>query len=358
MKNQNIHESVFKIITSSGTGSGFIVNGKDYIITNYHVIEGNKKVAVEDHLKNRHLAQVVMVNPEVDIAFLQIDGFKNNLNGIALDKAIEVRNTQKIYINGYPFGMPYTVTEGIVSSPSQPMGNRYFIQTDAAVNPGNSGGPMLDENGVLLGVTTSKFNDADNVGFGIKHTDLIAEMETFHFLDGKYRVKCNSCDSYLETESKFCTNCGNKIEASVFQEFELSHFAKFVEEALTEIGLNPILGRAGRDFWEFHQGSALVRIFVFKNNYLVATSPINNLPKTGLNEVYSYLLKDPVPPYILGVSKSTIYLSYRAHLSDIFSSEAGIIKENIKNLALKADALDNFLLEEYGCEMAIEAKAE
>ncbi|MCF6348384.1 MAG: trypsin-like peptidase domain-containing protein [Flavobacteriaceae bacterium] len=353
---ENIKKSIFKIITTSGTGSGFIVSGYNYIITNYHVVQGSKIVAIEDYEKNRYVANVVMVNPEVDLAFLYVDGFKNEYNDITLDENVVVMNTQKVFINGYPFGMPYTITEGIISSPNQPMGNKYFVQTDAAVNPGNSGGPMLNEAGVLVGVTTSKFTNADNVGFGIKHSDLLEEINDFTYTDNTYRVKCNSCGNYIEEESEFCANCGNNIDISIFEEFEKSHFAKFVEAGLSELGMNPVLGRAGRDYWEFHQGSAQVRIFVFKSDYLVVTSPLNKLPKQNLKELMNYLLKDNVTPYVLGIYENTIYLSYRAHLSDIFSDHADSIKENIKNLALKADDLDNFFMDNYGCEMSIVAK--
>ena len=355
---ENIRKSVFKIITASGTGSGFVVSGKNHIITNHHVVAGEKTVAVEDYKKDRFVANVVMVNPEVDLAILHIDGFENKETTITLDKNVALTNTNKIYIHGYPFGMPYTITEGIVSSVSQPMGARHYLQTDAAVNPGNSGGPMLNATGNLVGVTTSKFTQADNVGFGIKHFDLIKEIDDFTHTDNVYRVKCNSCDGYTEKQTEFCNNCGNDIDISIWEEFEKSHFANFVEEALTELGMNPVLGRAGRDFWEFHQGSALIRIFVFKRDYLVATSPMNNLPKQNLQELMQFLLQDHVAPYSLGVHENKIFLSYRAHLSDIFTDHAETIKEDIKNLALKADDLDNFFMDRYGCEMAIEAKKE
>ncbi len=355
---ENIKKSVFKIITASGTGTGFVVQGKNHVITNYHVVAGSKTVAVEDYKKDRFVAEVVMVNPEVDLAILHIDGFKNIETDITLDDQVLITNTSKVYIHGYPFGMPYTVTEGIVSSTSQPMGGRHFLQTDAAVNPGNSGGPMLNANGNLVGVTTSKFTQADNVGFGIKHLDLIKEINDFTYTDNMYRVKCNSCDGYTEQQTEFCNNCGNDMDISIWEEFEKSHFAKFVEEALTELGMNPVLGRAGRDFWEFHQGSALIRIFVFKRDYLVATSPMNNLPKQNLGELMEYLLQDKVAPYSLGVHENKIFLSYRAHLSDIFTDYSETIKSDMKNLALKADDLDNFFMDTYGCEMAMEAKKE
>lgn len=356
---KNTKNSIYKIITADGTGTGFKVSNHDFIITNYHVISGSKEVAVEDHNKNRFLAQVVMANPEVDLAFLNVDDLKSIKGTIKLDENNQVANLQKIYINGFPFGMPFTVTEGIVSSPNQPMHGRNYVQTDAAVNPGNSGGPMLNEEGVLIGVTTSKFTDADNVGFGIKHTDVIKQINDYKFTDVKYRVKCNSCDNFIEEATEFCPSCGNSINMSVFEEFEKSHFAVFAEEALTELGVNPILCRAGRDFWEFHQGSARIRIFtVSNNNYLFATSPLNTLPKNNLEELLTYINSNKVPPYQLGVYDNKIFISYRTHLSDIYSDRKDEVKKAIINLALKADELDDFFRDTYGCEMSMESKTE
>ena len=354
---ENIQKSVFKIIAASGTGSGFIIKGYNHIVTNYHVVKGEKVVAIEDHKKDRHVAHVVMANPEVDLAFLSTDGISLAHDGISLQEDIIIANTQKVFINGYPFGMPYTITEGIISSVSQPLGNRSYIQTDAAVNPGNSGGPILNEAGMLVGVTTSKFTNADNVGFGIKHTDLIKEMKDFSNAQGiTFRVKCNSCDTYIEEVTEFCANCGSSINPAAWDESEKGHFTNFVENALLELGIDPILGRAGRDFWEFHQGSALIRIFVFQKDYLVATSPLNNLPKQNLDELLTYLLGNMVEPYYLGIHENKIFVSYRAHISDIFTEHTETIKENLKQLALKADELDNFFADNYGCEMAMESK--
>ncbi len=355
---ENIKNSIYKIITASGTGTGFKVSTQDFLITNYHVVKGSKEVAVEDNNQNRYFAKVVMVNPEIDLAFLSVKELEPVKGKITIDPNNEVENRQKIYINGFPFGMPFTVTEGIVSSPNQPMSGHNYVQTDAAVNPGNSGGPMLNEKGILVGVTTSKFNEADNVGFGIKHTDVIKQINDFKFDDNKYRLKCNSCDNFIIEETEFCPSCGNSIDSSVFEEFEKSHFANFTEEALIQLGANPVLCRAGRDYWEFHQGSALVRIFTTNNDtYLFATSPLNNLPKNNLEELLIYLTSDKVNPYQLGIYDNKIYISYRTHLSDIYSEHKEEIRKNIINLALKADELDDYFKNTYNCEMSLESKS-
>ena len=353
-----MEHNIYKVITKAGTGTGFRVRGFDGVLTNYHVVEGCREVALEDANRKRHLATVVMVNPDVDLAFLSSDLPEAEAPQIKLRKDIEPKGADKIFIHGYPFGLPYTVTEGIISSPRQMMGQRHFLQTDAAVNPGNSGGPMLDGDGTLLGITTSKFHGADNVGFGIRHSDVIEELLTTKIETKIFHLKCSSCNNLISEKVDFCPNCGNNVDQRVFEEFELSGFAKFVEEALEATGINPVLARAGNDNWEFYQGSALIRIFVFRGEYLFATSPLNKLPKTNLQPLLEHLVSDPVPNYQLGISDNHIYLSYRAHMADLWSAKANDIKQHLSNMALEADRLDDYFVQTYGCEMSEEGLGE
>ncbi len=353
---ENIEESIFKIITADGTGSGFKVQGYDFVITNFHVVEGSRSVAVETVNQDKLFGTVIMANPELDLAFVSVEALKNRESCIVLDRDISVKTMQKTYICGFPFGMPFTITEGIVSSPKQLTSNRYMLQTDAAVNPGNSGGAMIDENGVLLAVTSSKFHNADNVGFGIRHTDLLKELEDYEVDEEAYQVKCNSCDAYIKEKIGFCHSCGNAIKKSAFEAFDLSALAVFVEDALKLLGANPILCRAGRDYWSFHQGSTLVRIFVYQDDYLIATSPLNELPKSNLKDLLYYLNSNKVEPFYLAVSDNKIYMSYRIHLSDMFTSQKEAIQKNIKDFILKADEMDDFFKTNFNCDFAIESK--
>ncbi len=357
---KSIGNSVFKINTAGGTGSGFWESSNNVVVTNHHVINGCRKVAVEDQNQDRYVADVIYINPDVDLAFLRIKDEKfsaEGINGVSLESAKEVESRDKVYVLGFPFGMPYTETEGIVSSPNQLMDGRRFIQTDAAVNPGNSGGPVISETGELIGVTTSKFTNADNVGFAIPAETLKEELASLAGLQEEiFSLKCNSCSNLVTERVQYCPNCGSNVDDKLFDEIVLTQLAEFVENSLSMLGIDPVLGRSGNEFWEFHQGSSLIRIFVFNREYLYATSPMNNLPKDNLERLYQYLLSNPVPPYKLGIHKNQIFLSYRAHISDCFSGKADMVRENLKNLPLKADDMDNFFVDEYGCEMTTYSK--
>lgn len=343
--------SVFKINTSTGTGTGFFLKTKNIFVTNFHVIQGDREVAIEDRNKHRYLAKVVFVNPDVDLAFLQ-PSRQLTSPAAGFDSFANVQSRERVFVLGFPFGMPYTETEGIVSSPKQLMDGRYYIQTDAAVNPGNSGGPVVNSRGELVGITTSKFTEADNVGFAIPVESLSEDLESFNLnKELKYSVKCGSCKSLIFEKTEYCDNCGSNIDNQVFDQVSPTVIAAFVEDALTLMGLNPVLARGGQDYWTFHHGTALITIYFENREYLYAMSPINDLPTANLEKLYKYLLKMPLPTYKLGVLDNKIFITYRLHMSDIFSIYAEKIKSNLAIFPLKADEMSRFFKDYFGCKM-------
>lgn len=351
--------SVYKINTSDGTGTGFAIKNEDFIITNYHVVGKSKHVGVESVSKDRYLGHVMYVNPKTDIAFIKVEGLNPAGSQIIFDRDTKVDAKDSLMVLGYPFGMPFTVTEGIVSSAEQNLDGVKFIQTDAAVNPGNSGGPMIDDKGHLVAVTSCKFNNADNVGFGITLEYLVKELDNYK--DNKvekYSLACPSCRALVSEATEYCPSCGGKLDKKFFSEEELDELQEFVEDGIRKLGIDPIVARYGRFYWEFHKGSSLIRIFLYGNNYLFATSPTNNLPEQNSEALYDYILSEPVKPYKLGVSDNEIYISYRVHLSDVFSDNGEKIKGELVDMINKADELDNYLRDTYNCPFTTFSKDE
>ncbi|WP_025667774.1 trypsin-like peptidase domain-containing protein [Aquimarina megaterium] len=347
----NIENSVYRINTSNGSGTGFYSLQDNIIVTNYHVVSGCLTVSIEGQDKNRYLARVVYINQGKDIAFLQAEDLPKPAETILTDHDSETTSRDKVLVLGYPYGMPFTVTEGIVSNPRQIIGGSNFIQTDAAINPGNSGGPVINEKGELVGIATSKFSDADNMGFAIPIETLREELEIVNELSGEYTIGCPSCNSLIEEKTDYCPNCGNDIDEKLFEENPLSDFSLKVEEAITKLDLDPVLARSGRERWYFHQGSAEIRMFVYDNNYLFATSPLNDLPRKNLAEVYKYILTTDIGKHRLSISNNQIFLSYRIHISDLYSENKEEFLEDIAQLALKADDLDDMFVNDFGAKM-------
>ncbi|MFX0558073.1 trypsin-like peptidase domain-containing protein [Maribacter sp. CXY002] len=347
----NIEGSVYKINTANGTGTGFYNQENDIIITNYHVVVGCHTVSVEAMDKNRYLTNVLYANPGKDIAFLRADSLPKPANTVLLDHSTVSQTRDKVIVLGYPYGMPFTVTEGIVSNPRQSIGGSYFIQTDAAINPGNSGGPVINEKGELMGIVTSKFSDADNMGFAIPLETLLEELQVVKELSDTFTLGCSNCGGLIEEKIDYCPNCGTNVDEKLFEEMVLSDFSLMVEEAISKLDSNPVLARSGRERWYFHQGSAEIRMFVYDNNYLFATSPLNDLPRKNLAEVYEYILTADTGLHRLSISDNQIYLSYRIHISDLYSEQKDEILKNIAQLATKADELDDTFVNDFGAEM-------
>ena len=353
MSKDNVFNAIYKVNHAWWSGSCFYYKKHDIFITNFHVVNWYHKVSIQNNDKDSFFANVIMVNPTMDIAFLKAEWDFSKLPDIALSEAIECNIWQKINVAGYPFWMPFTVTEWTVSSPKQLMDNNYYIQTDAAVNPWNSWWPMFNENSELIAITVSKFNDADNMWFGIPVSALKKILEKYGKIDQtKFNVQCNSCEEFIIDDNEFCPSCWAKLPENVFKEQPLTPLAIFVEEAIDKLGINPILARTGFEVWKFYKWSSEIRIFVYNGSYLFCTSPINVLPKKDLEPVLNYLLDEKIKPYQFGLSGNQVFISYRVHLSDIQTEYKEEIKKELAAIADKADELDNYLHDEFGCDFS------
>jgi S1-C subfamily serine protease len=162
--------------SGSGLGSGFVVDDQGRIVTNYHVIEGADEIEVSFSNKDTLDATLVGSDPSTDLAVLQVDAGADALTPLELADSDAVAVGDPVVAIGNPFGLERTVTAGIVSALQRAVRapNGYtideVIQTDAAINQGNSGGPLLDSSGRVIGVNsqieTAGDGSSGNVGIG------------------------------------------------------------------------------------------------------------------------------------------------------------------------------------------------
>src|SRR5258708_50171 len=143
------------------SGSGVIISADGYIVTNNHVVDGATDISVTLNDRKSYKAKVIGTDAKTDLALIKIDG--HNLPVMPLGNSDEARLGQWVLAIGYPLNLDVTVTEGIISAKSRNIGiNRQgaapvesFIQTDAAVNPGSSGGALVNTNGELIGINAA-----------------------------------------------------------------------------------------------------------------------------------------------------------------------------------------------------------
>ena len=153
---------------SSALGSGFIIDEEGIVVTNNHVIEGAEDIVVQVNGEKKFKAKVIGADPLSDIAVLKIESKKKFLP-VRFGDSDKARIGDWVIAIGNPFGLGGTVTSGIISARNRSIGlSRYedYIQTDASINSGNSGGPLFDMNGNVIGINTAILGRSGNVGIG------------------------------------------------------------------------------------------------------------------------------------------------------------------------------------------------
>tara|TARA_B100000886_G_scaffold230499_1_gene160838 strand:- start:975 stop:2378 length:1404 start_codon:yes stop_codon:yes gene_type:complete len=153
---------------STALGSGFIINSKGIVVTNNHVIQDAEDIIVRVNGDKEFTAKVIGADPLSDIAVLQLDT-KEKFIPVKFGNSDKARIGDWVIAIGNPFGLGGTVTSGIISARNRSIGlSRYedFIQTDASINSGNSGGPLFDMNGDVIGINTAILGRSGSIGIG------------------------------------------------------------------------------------------------------------------------------------------------------------------------------------------------
>ena len=162
-------------------GSGFIIDKSGYIITNNHVIDNAEKIMVILYDDTSFEATVVGKDPKTDVALLKINPKKTKLSAVKFGDSNKLRVGDWVMAIGNPFGFGGTVTAGIVSARGRNLSGSYddYIQTDASINRGNSGGPLFDMNGNVVGINTAIFSQSGgSVGIGFAVSSNLAKQVT------------------------------------------------------------------------------------------------------------------------------------------------------------------------------------
>jgi serine protease Do len=171
-----IGEAVVQVRTPSGLGSGFLINEEGFLITNFHVIEGETQISLEVyHQKDGQLerrtykqVRIVAINKFEDLALLRIeDKDAPKFKYVPMGSADALAVGERVFAIGSPLGLERTVTEGMLSTKTRQMQGELYLQTTAPINPGNSGGPLFNMSGEVIGVTNMKITFGEGLGFAI-----------------------------------------------------------------------------------------------------------------------------------------------------------------------------------------------
>ena len=177
---ENALPSVAHIVTGTGSGTGFIVNESGLVVTNKHVVDGSTQVSVRMASGSEYRGSVTQRHPTLDLAYISIDS-SQTFTPIAVGDSDEVRVGAEVIAIGFPLGSTLgsepTVSVGIISAKRDDR-----LQTDASLNPGNSGGPLLDMYGQVIGVVVSRVEEdsagrpISGIGFAIPINEVKTEL--------------------------------------------------------------------------------------------------------------------------------------------------------------------------------------
>jgi serine protease Do len=192
-------EAVVQVRTPVGLGSGFVIHPDGYVITNQHVVSGEHQISVtlfkqgESELEHVQFKKVriVAMSPHADIALLKIeDGDDHSFKTVPFGDSTKLRQGQTVFAVGSPLGLDRSVSEGIISLTNRVLEGKLFVQTTAQVNPGNSGGPLFNLRGQVIGI-----NDLKLVGIGLEGLS--------------FAIPINALKEFLDNRSAFAFDARN-----------------------------------------------------------------------------------------------------------------------------------------------------
>jgi serine protease Do len=173
---KEIGQAVVQVRTPGGLGSGFFINADGYLITNFHVIEGETELSVEVyHQEGGQLTRdvfkqvrIVAINKFHDLSLLKIeDKDAPKFKYVTLGSSDALNVGDQVFAIGSPLGLERTVTSGILSTKTRELEGELYLQTSTQINPGNSGGPLFNLSGEVVGVTNMKITFGEGLGFAI-----------------------------------------------------------------------------------------------------------------------------------------------------------------------------------------------
>jgi len=350
---ERYRDVVIQIATPYTRGTGFYLSEPNLIVTNEHVVRDNREVVLESRGTSKQLSKVLYLDPKYDLAFLAVpEAF--NLPKIQLAGHPNLVEGDTVLAIGHPFGFDFSAKQGIISNRAQDLDDVTYIHHDAALNPGNSGGPLINLRGEVVGVNTFIAKDGNNIGFSLPVEYLKNTIQEFKKGEGREGVRCYSClNLVFETtiSQKYCPHCGAKVQLpSQAEVYEAIGVARTIEELLKKAGYDVRFSRRGPNNWEIEQGSAKILISYYeRTGLIVGDAYLCVLPKQNIEPIYEFLLRQNYE--MSGLTFSINPKGHEVILSLLIYDKYLNIDTGMKlfqYLFEKADYYDNILVEKYG----------
>jgi serine protease Do len=351
----SLYENVIvQIATPYSTGTGFYLKSCDLIITNEHVVRGNKSAVVAGKTFEKQLVSVLYMDTKYDLAFLS-HPLDHSMPEVLPGVTSTLDEGDRVIAVGHPFDLQYTATQGIISNLYHKENDINYIQHDAALNPGNSGGPLVSPDGKVIGINTFIIQNGNSIGFSIHAEYLMTCIDEFKKGGGAGGVRCPSCNQInfekAGNASLYCAICGASLTMiSQIEDYEPYGISGTIEEMITKLGYPVALTRKGPNNWSLKKGSADVSISYYeKTGLLVGDVYLCTLPEKNISDIYYFLLKQnfEIQGMTFSVKDQDIILSLLIYDQYL---KAETMLRLFRLLLGAADKFDNILVETYGAK--------
>jgi serine protease Do len=353
-----IEQIIIQIATPFCTGTGFYLKKWNIIVTNEHVVRGNRDVVVAGSKFEKQIVPVIYLDTKYDLAFLRSPE-NHSMPEVSMAAGMKMREGDRVIAAGHPFDLKFTATEGIISSLTHIEDEIHYIQHDAALNPGNSGGPLVDMRGKIIGINTFIIQNGNSIGFSLPVSYLNSTLKAFSLGGDKNGVRCPSCQQItFESEKKHekhCPVCGAPITMiSSIDIYKPYGVCQTVEEMIGKLGFPVALTRKGPNNWSLKRGSAHINIsYHDKTGLLIGDVYVCSLPEKNIGPLYKYLLEK---------NYSFKGLTYSIKNQDIILSliiqdqflDAGTMFIQFEMLMNVADEHDNIFVTQFGAKWKLE----
>jgi len=354
------HASVVSIKSEGGIGSGWVAARNGLVVTNHHVVGYEPKVRIDFMSRATADADVVWADSRLDIAFL-LPRERIEAPALQVATAGHAKVGQRVYAVGHPKGLEFTMTEGIVSAIERRHGRDVpLIQTDAPLNPGNSGGPLVTEEAVVIGVNTLAGIMEQNIGFAVPVGAFAADLRTWaaqtEARPAEYR--CAECRSPHPPAQIQCDVCGAQIRFAshrnhLFGARSRAYGESVSVQLLQTLGWDPLLTGKGPGRWSKQSGPlTLYCTLSDKGENVTFWTELVTLPEQHHQAFFRFLLSlndANTGTCRLALAGRVVTLALTEPIDFLYARE---VAEGVRRLEALAVSLRGVLAEEFGVSAA------
>ncbi|RMF04041.1 MAG: serine protease [Bacteroidetes bacterium] len=259
----------------------------------------------------------------------------------------------KVLAMGHPLGLSFSSTQGTLSNTRRQQDNFYYYQHDAALNPGNSGGPLFNVHGQVIGINVFDLEEGNDLGFALPSAFVLETLAAYR-ATGRTQVaaRCHSCRKVVFDEMRtnhYCSNCGaHLLLPSDAEPYEPVGTPYTIEQLLTRLGHDVRLARRGINTWEIREGSARILVSYHEDTGLITgDAHLCQLPLQKVSELYAFLLRENYQDHGLtfSVKGRDVILSILIY-DRYLNAETG--EARFRHLFEMADHYDNILVDNFG----------